>query len=66
MADNGAFAALVCGEGTAHLSREDMALLLTALQLADAGPDDKGYRLVLWKVREALGLNRLASEGTGD
>jgi hypothetical protein len=45
-----------CEHGTARLTREDMALLLTALQLADEGPEDTGYRLVLWKVRTALGL----------
>ena len=55
MAEDRAFAVLACAQ-LIRLSRDDMALLLTALRLADEGPEDKGYRLVLWKVRNALGL----------
>ena len=53
--DDGPLALLLTGTGSVRLTREDMALLLAALELQD-GPNDMGYRLVLLKLRAALGL----------
>ncbi len=50
------FAVLICALGIVRLSLDDVAILLTALKLADESPADVSYRLVTWKIRTALGL----------
>lgn len=51
------FAVFTIGSRSTNLNLRDVALLLTAVQMQDRSCEHKGYRMLLWKMRQVLGLD---------